>query len=250
MIAHTTDEPKTLTVLSIDDPQITTQEYAVVGDVRHQEVQGAGYLEMWSHFPDGNAYFTRTLASGGPLRSLEGSSDWRRFSLPFSLGQETQRPAKLVVNVVLPGRGVVYLGPLRLVQYAAGENALGVAGVWWDDRMGGWIGGLLGTALGCLGGLIGTLSGMGKARRLTIGLAKTVLLAGLLLTVAGLVALVRSQPYGVWYPLLLCGLLSAGIFGGMIPRLRRRYEEIELRKMTALDAGCPVASQPTGDASR
>jgi hypothetical protein len=54
--------------------------------------------------------------------------------------------------------------------------------------------------------------------------------------VFGLVALSNGQPYAVYYPLLLVGAVSAAL-GFSLPRsLNKRYEEMELRRMQALDA--------------
>ena len=53
----------------------------------------------------------------------------------------------------------------------------------------------------------------------------------------GAVAVVRSQPYEVFYPLLLIGTLSFFIPMLVQPVVRRHYEDLELRKMTAQDLG-------------
>ena len=128
-------------------------------------------------------------------------------------------------------------GPLaRGGPQAAAHAPLQADGAWWDDRTGGMIGGILGTVVGCLGGLIGGLGGTGKARRLVLGLMKAAILAGVLLAAVGVTALVYSQPYAVWYPLLLTGVLCCAIMGSLLPVLRRRYEQAELRKMAAFDA--------------
>lgn len=125
-----------------------------------------------------------------------------------------------------------------VVRNSSDQNPAAVAGAgaWWDGRTAGLVGGILGSVVGCLGGLIGTLSGMGKWRGLTLGLAKSICLFGVLLLIAGIVALVQSQPYGVWYPLMLAGFLSTVVMGGLLPVLRGRYQQIELRKITAADA--------------
>ena len=243
-IENQEDAPKTFTLLVLENPGITESQYAVTGRVRCEGVQGKGYLEMWNHFPDGSHFFSRTLAQSGLLQNLEGSCPWRPFSLPFVVAPRTDRPTTLVVNVVLPGRGTVYLGGLRLAQYADNENPPAIAGAWWDDRTGGWIGGILGAILGCLGGLIGVLAGVGKARRLALWLTTALFLTGLLLVAVGIVAAVQSQPYGIWYPILLLGAISSAVCGGMLPVVRRRYEQLELRKMAAIDAA------PSGTAHR
>jgi hypothetical protein len=53
---------------------------------------------------------------------------------------------------------------------------------------------------------------------------------------AGIFAVTHGQPYGVYYPLLLGGGLGFMLFGGLRPMVRRRYDEIELRRMSAADA--------------
>ncbi len=235
-IVNPDNRSKTFTLLAIQGPRITSSQYAVTGRVRCEGVQGKGYLEMWNYFKDGSHYFTRTMAQTGLMQGLEGSCRWRPFSLPFRATGRMGRPESLVVNVVLPGRGTVYLSSLRLVQYADNENPLAVAGAWWDGRTGGIVGGLLGSVLGCLGALIGVLGGNGKARGLVLGLMKVIFLAGVLLLATAVAALIYSQPYAVWFPLMLGGTLCSAIMGGLLPVLRSRYEQLELRQMTAIDA--------------
>ena len=236
LVENTQSAPATLTVLVIPDPKITKPRYAIRGQIRHEAVEGKGYLEMWNHFPASERYFTRNLAPSGPMRCLEGSSDWQPFVLPFLIKGSDMRPEKLVINVVLPGKGKVWLGPLRLVEHDQNEDPLAVPGQWWTDRQGGLIGGAIGVVLGSLGALIGILYGCGKACRLVLVLIKAMFIAGLASLVVAVVALVRSQPYGVYYPPLLSGVLLTILPIGAIRRVRKRYEEIELRKMKAMDA--------------
>ena len=49
-------------------------------------------------------------------------------------------------------------------------------------------------------------------------------------------AVLQGQPYQVYYPLVLLGGIG-GAAGFVLPRsLSKRYEELELRRMQALDA--------------
>ncbi len=50
-----------------------------------------------------------------------------------------------------------------------------------------------------------------------------------------MVALVLSQPYAVYYPPLLSGILMTILPIATIRRIRKQYEQIELRKMKAMD---------------
>ena len=135
--------------------------------------------------------------------------------------------------MVLPQGGTVALGPAELVQpFDPGQRR---AGTWWSDRDGGIVGGTLGSVVGILGAVIGSLVGMGKARRTAIFLAITTAAFCGVLLVAGIAALAMRQPYAVWYPLLLCGAIGTIVIGPMIPMIKRRYAEHELRRMTAAD---------------
>jgi hypothetical protein len=228
-------QPALVRVLTIERPAITRSRYAITGLVRYEAVGKTGYLEMWNFFPGGGQYFSRTLAETGPLRWLEGTSDWRPFVLPFFNANNAPAPTRLTFGVTLPAGGRVDLGPLRLVQYDSGEDPLASADQWWGDRTAGLVGGGAGGVVGILGALVGWLGGTGRARRFVLGLTGVLIGAGVVAFVAGAIAWTRGQPYAVYYPLLLVGFICAVVFGSVLPTLRKRYEAQELRRMRALD---------------
>jgi serine/threonine protein kinase len=123
-IQNTNDAPLQVPILKIEEPAITSTTYAVLGEIQYENVQGSGYLEMWNYFPPLNPdlpesqYFSRTLgeAGSGPMGIISGTSSWRAFSLPFDRTGTTNRPTRLEINIFLPGRGVVWLGPPRLMR--------------------------------------------------------------------------------------------------------------------------------------
>jgi hypothetical protein len=224
-------------LVAISSPGISQLQYTLIGRVRYEGVATGSYLEMWNHFPDGGFYFTRTLGTMGPMRRLDGDSPWRDFSLPFFSSSETGVPSRLVVNLVLNGPGTVELSPIQLVEYdspGALQNAAHGDG-WWGQRGGAIFGAVGGTALGILGGLIGTLAGLGLARRLVLGLMWMVLVLGCCSALTGLGAVLMRQPYHVFYPLLLTGIISVAVFGPLLFVIRRRYEQNELRRVAAMD---------------
>lgn len=49
------------------------------------------------------------------------------------------------------------------------------------------------------------------------------------------VALLQAQSFWVYYPLGLMGAISVVLFASLLPVFRRRYEQLELRKMQAMD---------------
>ncbi len=235
-IDNTESTSKAVQVLVLDNPGVSSIRYAIVGQIRYEDVEGISYLETWNHFSNGGAYFTRTLADSGPMGNIRGSTDWRKFSLPFLSSREAGPPTKIVLNVVFAGRGTVELSPIRVVQHA---------GPWWGWQIGVVIGAGGGTLLGMLGALIGTLAGLGKARRLVLGSTQTMFILGLVGAAAGIAGVFLAQPFYVHLPLLLIGVICVAVAGPLIFVLRRRYEQIELRKMAAMDV-VPPASPDAG----
>jgi hypothetical protein len=226
-IENRANEPKTVTLLELKGPGVTALRFGFEGSVRHEDVRGRSYLEMWSYFADGGPSFSRTLGDAGVMRHLEGTSDWRPFVLPCFSDETIGLPRRLVVNVVFVGSGTVYLSPLRLFQLCDG---------WWTDQQAGLIGGFGGSICGLLGSLIGILVHLGKARRFVVATTATLTVVGVITILVGLIAVSAGQPFAVSYLLLLGGIMFAAVCGATLPLIRRRYEQLELRKMAAMDA--------------
>jgi len=226
----TASGPPSLHLVTIDHPPVAGPAYVVAGEVRYEGVEGQGYLEMWSVFPNGERFFSRTLAAQGTLAALHGGSGWRPFELPFSLNGASPAPSRLEINLVLPGPGTVWLGPLHLRQSTA---AIG----WWSERFGALVGAILGSFVGVVGAIIGVLGGRGKARRVVLTLLVGMIAVGGCFVLVGAAAAASSQPRHVWYPLLLLGVISAVVGLGVLPAMRRRFAADELRRIEAMDAG-------------
>jgi hypothetical protein len=108
--------------------------------------------------------------------------------------------------------------------------------VWFNPALYAWI---PGTALGILGGLEGSLAGIlaprGKGKMLVLGIhfGSILLCVGLLL--AGIIAKLEGQPYGIWYGLGFPGLLGTILYGCLTPVILRGYRQAEWRKSLAKD---------------
>jgi len=243
-ISNTNDTPLQAQLLAITNPPVTKTLYAIVGEVRYEGVQGDGYLEMWNYFPPlksgmpEGAFFSRTLGVSGEMGKMTGTSSWRRFMLPFDRTGASGPPTRLEINAFLPGRGTVWLGPVKLVEYPGSlmDMQEGGASAWWSDRMAGLIGGTAGAVIGCLGGLMAWLAAKGRSRSFVVGTSLTLIGLGTLSTLAGVIAIALRQPYGVWFPLVLGGVLLLGILPLRLRDFQKRYAEMELRKMSAMDA--------------
>ena len=234
-VVHEGRASATFPLVTIERPGITAARYALRGRVRYDGVASGSYFEMWNHLSEG-AFFSRSLDQSGPMGRLEGSSGWRAFVLPFFNREGGSPPEKLVFNLVMTGAGTVEIGPLELVQFAADEDPFANSTAWWSDRQAGILGGIAGSALGILGAVIGWLGSTARAKGFVLGTLKGIAWLGIGALASGALGLAVGQPYAVYYPLVLLGTISAAL-GFFLPRsLSKRYEELELRRMQALDA--------------
>ncbi len=110
---------------------------------------------------------------------------------------------------------------------------------WWSETAAAWFGGIGGggggSLCGVLGMLIGILAPRGIGRRVMIPLCVLCVGAGGIALVASLVALFSGQPYHVWFPLLLTGLVVTIVMSFMVALAVACYRRIDERKMQAED---------------
>jgi hypothetical protein len=159
-----------------------------------------------------------------------GTKNWDKYgfsirSAPYDL---QTRPKELKFEIFLPATGTVYLRPIKLLGTAHSFD-------WWSEKQAGLIGGIGGSIIGCFGGLIGLLASRGKARKFVLALTKIFIALGILSLIAGMIALAAKQPYAVYYPLLLMGFILTLVCSINLPSIQRRYDELEIRRMTSVD---------------
>lgn len=244
VVAHDADTPKeyTLCVLDTPPPELDSPYFALVGEVSYADVRGTAYLFSLTTFGIGGTYFTKGLQADGPMGVIDGTSGWRPFILPFNAASggarsENARPTRIELKLAMNGSGVVRVRGVRLMEYAADEGPFSFAAAWagWPDLN--RAGGIAGGAIGLLGASVGVLAGLGRARRFCLLAVSFLALGGLILLTLGLIVLAQGGPYASWYPLVLLGAICALIGSINFPILRRRFAELELRRMSALDAG-------------
>jgi len=107
---------------------------------------------------------------------------------------------------------------------------------WFDPILYGWI---PGTFIGIMGGLeglfLGVLASKGKAKKFIFSFHFSVICISAILLIAGIIALISKQPYGVWYGLSLGGLIGLIVFGSLTPLIFRRFKDAEMRKTLSQD---------------
>lgn len=206
----------------------TATDFVLRGRIKYAGVVGDGHLETWHDFGDQGTYFTRSLADLGPLKKLNGDSDWREFELPFH-AKPGMTLKGITFNVVLPGNGKVTVSqPLALVALAASNE-------WWTEQQSGVIGGSLGSLVGILGALIAVAASLGRSRRVTVALCVLAIAVSVSSLAVGAVAMCAGQPWHVSFPLLLVGVIGTTVLGGNWRTVQRRLQDSELRRMTAAD---------------
>lgn len=243
-VSNTNDTPLSAQLLEIRKPPVKKSLYALMGEVKYEQVKGDGYLELWNYFPPAKpgmpegAYFSRTLGDSGDLGKLTGTSHWRRFVLPFDRTGSSEPPARLRFNLFLPGKGTVYFGAVQLVEFngSLAEMAPAQPGAWWSSDAGAWGGVCAVAALAGLAAWLSWLASRGKSRAMVVAASLALTALGAAAVVVGLLALALRQPPAVWIPLLLPGVLVVAILPLCLRHFRKHYEDAELRRMVSLDA--------------
>lgn len=124
LIKKSDPTPKTYPLFALDKPGVKAKAYAWRGKIRHQSVEGVGYLETWNQFAPAEAgqaaprYFSRSLAEVGPFRKITGGSGWRALVVPFNAEGAKGDVERIEFNLVLPGRGEVEISGLELLEFA------------------------------------------------------------------------------------------------------------------------------------
>ncbi|MCA9278008.1 MAG: hypothetical protein H6815_04380 [Phycisphaeraceae bacterium] len=108
---------------------------------------------------------------------------------------------------------------------------------WWTNQQAGLVGGLGGGIGGSACGLLGAAAGVcvprGIGRRYVLGGMLMFVVLGVLSLLVGFIAIGMGQPWHVYYPLLIIGLVFSGVCGPLIFVIRKQYTIAEQRRMDA-----------------
>jgi len=108
---------------------------------------------------------------------------------------------------------------------------------WFSPDAAIYFGAFGGAAIGVIGGILGavggTLAPKGKGRSFILNSMLGLGCLGVVFLLVGIVAVVMDQPYAIYYPFLLLGLILASVMFAVRPAIRQRYAEAEQRKLEA-----------------
>jgi hypothetical protein len=241
-VEKTNTAPLEILLVDITNPAVIKKTSLISCEMKCVDVLRGVTNFIASNGGRGSEYLRNTLtlsayyppaAQGGDERTnqsefyVEGTVNWDRQSFRVSrLLADGSLPERLELELSLPGRGTIYFRPIKLI----GDRTN-----WWSPEQAGMVGGIGGAVIGCFGGLLGCLAGMGKARGFVLGMTKMLIGLGILLTIAGLAAVALKQPYAVWYTLLLPGGILTLVFWVNLYPIKKRYDDMEIRRMTSVD---------------
>jgi hypothetical protein len=105
-IKITTQWPTTICLGEVTGPDIEGAKLVYKAKVK-SDLEGTAYLEMWAHV-GGGQYFSR-----GMNDVVKQKTDWKIIQTPFFF-QKGQKPAKVTLNVVINGKGTVWIDDIGL----------------------------------------------------------------------------------------------------------------------------------------
>lgn len=103
-----TDAPVTVRLFETGDIDIENVRLIYRAKLRTAGVEGKVYLEMWCSFPGVGEAFSRALQS-----PLTGTTGWVSQETPFFL-KPGENPDNIKLNVVIEGKGRVWIDDIRL----------------------------------------------------------------------------------------------------------------------------------------
>jgi hypothetical protein len=103
--------PTTICLGEMQVPAVENAKLVYLAKVKSDKLEGSAFLEMWCQVGDGQ-FFSRS-----PDSAVTGTMDWKTLQTPFYL-QPGQRATKVTLNIVVNGRGTVWVDDIRLAREA------------------------------------------------------------------------------------------------------------------------------------
>jgi hypothetical protein len=103
-------EEQTIRLFEVENPAVEQCLLTYRAELKAEDLQGQGYLEMWCRLPGRGEFFSK-----GYKQAVTGTVDWARYEIPFYLKGD-QKPDVIKLNVVVEGQGRVWLRNLELLK--------------------------------------------------------------------------------------------------------------------------------------
>jgi len=106
----TVTEPTVVRLFEVGDIDVENARLIYQAKVRTESVEGQVFLEMWCHFPGKGEFFSRGLQT-----PLTGTIDWTTEEIFFLL-RKGENPDNVKLNLVVDGKGTVWIDDIRLLK--------------------------------------------------------------------------------------------------------------------------------------
>lgn len=202
------EAPTDRVVLRVTGPQLESAVFALRGQVRYSSVDGEAFIAVHIIYADGVTLDARSDHPQGLGAPLTGDSEWRSFEVVMS-GHEGERPERLEVRLIMPGRGGVVFGAIRVVELSARglpARRLAATRPWWNEHRTKEIFVITGLTFSALLFFVIVLAIFARGRGAALGILNLIVFTGAGGLLGALIAAYFKQPWAVWFPLLLCGL--------------------------------------------
>jgi hypothetical protein len=111
----TTERPVNVPLYETGDIHLENSRLIYRARLRTEGLAGQAYLEMWCAFSGKGEFFSRGLDA-----PLSGTTDWTTRETPFFL-QKGENPDNVRMNLVINGRGTVWIDDIQLLMAPLGR---------------------------------------------------------------------------------------------------------------------------------
>jgi len=105
-----TSGPVVIRLFEVENLNVENERLIYQAKLRSENLEGQAYLEMWLQFPEMGEFFSRGLQD-----TISGSNEWSSVRTPFFL-QKGQIPELAKLNLVINGKGVVWIDEVELIK--------------------------------------------------------------------------------------------------------------------------------------
>ena len=103
-------ETQTIRLFEVQEPQAERCLLTYRAKLKTDSLSGRAFLEMWCRLPGRGEFFSKGLN-----QAAKGTTDWASYEIPFHL-KKGQRPDLIKLNLVIEGRGKVWLREVQLLK--------------------------------------------------------------------------------------------------------------------------------------
>jgi WD40 repeat protein/predicted Ser/Thr protein kinase len=112
-------QKRTVRLFEVSKPGVEDCTLAYRAKIKTRELQGKAYLEMWCRLPGRGEFFSKDFS-----HAVSGTTDWASCETPFLL-EKGQRPDLIKLNLVVEGKGTVWIKDVELLKAPRGEATSG-----------------------------------------------------------------------------------------------------------------------------